>query len=155
MDTDITTCCLKTVFPGISASLKLFYRKHRAELKAISPHKPCHHVLRVIITIACSRHDKSENSMRGKQGEGRSGEGAQLHSPIYLISKNRIWLQSVKCIKQTINKREVKSTEEKGVGWGSAPFPNEWYLGTGYDYSQSSVISNKVLTYVIRNLSNL
>ena len=23
MDTDVTTCCLKTVFPGISASLKL------------------------------------------------------------------------------------------------------------------------------------
>ena len=46
-------------------------------------HKPCHHVLRVILTIACSRHDKSENSMRGKQREGRGGEGAQLHSPIY------------------------------------------------------------------------
>ena len=23
MDTDVTACCLKTVFPGISASLKL------------------------------------------------------------------------------------------------------------------------------------
>ena len=40
-------------------------------------------------------------------------------------------------------------------GWGSAPLPDIWYLRTGYDYSQSSVMSNKVLTYMIWNLSNL
>ena len=39
--------------------------------------------------------------------------------------------------------------------WGSAPLSNIWYLRTGYDYSQSSVMSNKVLTYMIWNLSNL
>ena len=40
-------------------------------------------------------------------------------------------------------------------GWGSAPLPKIWYLRTGYDYSQSSVMSNKVLTCMIWNLSNL
>ena len=35
-------------------------------------------------------------------------------------------------VKQTINKGEVKLTEEKGVGWGSASLPNDWFVGLRY-----------------------
>ena len=92
MDTEITPCSLKTVLLGIIISLP------KSTLwKTLNKLNPCCLVLRVIIT----RRDKSVNSMRKKQREGRGG-----------------------------------------VVWCSAPLSTLQYLrylGTGDDYSQSSV----------------
>ena len=77
--------------------------------------------MRVIITVAYSRHDKSRNSRRG-QGDGLGLSSAQLPNDLYIGIGH---INRVKCVKQTIDKDKVKLTEEKGVGWGSAPLPND------------------------------
>ena len=94
-----------TVFPGISASLRLLWGQHWTNSKQPPLRKPFCRVLRVIIT----RHDKSGNSMRTKQRDLRSGRVGHNSTSQNLISKNRIWLQSVKChVKQSINIHDFK-----------------------------------------------
>ena len=43
-----------------------------------------------------------------------------------------LYVNKVKCVKQTINERGVKLTKVNGVGWDSAPLPYDSYVGTLY-----------------------
>ena len=56
-----------------------------------------------------------ETASEENRGEERFGVELSF-TPQYLISKDRVWLQSVKSVHQTINKLEVKSTEKKADG---------------------------------------
>ena len=151
----------------IISCLNLLCGKHCTISKQSPLHKPCCRVVRVIITVAYSRHDKSRNSMRG-QGDGFvssaqlpndwyigighfnrvkclkptinepevklievKGGGVGLSStPQWLICRNMICFQSQVC-QTNYYEREVKSTEVRGVGWGSASLPNDLYMYVG------------------------
>ena len=75
IDIDLTTFCLKTVFPEISAGLKLLYTKHWTNSKQ-SPKGDNNSSL--IVPAKINLRTVCEEN-RGKEG---AGEGAQFHSPI-------------------------------------------------------------------------
>ena len=102
--------------------------------------------LRVIIIVACSRHDKSGNSMRGKRRGGGVSGGAALPN-IWYLGTGYDYSQSRVSNKLLTNVRWSQQKRRR-VGWCSASLPNIWYLGS------VKCIKQSINNYVIWNLSN-